>query len=295
MGMESRIGKLSEGGKSVNAGGIVLALLFSGSVWAQEPPRVRDLTPSTILAPGQWEAKLFTSVYTQNEFFDDEGERRDAGARSTYLTSILSLSRGAGERWNAGLEATLRGVRDESYPEDDRDRFAIASLAPKAKWAPWKSQPTLSVQGSLSIPIASDLSGGAAKPFLDFGDPVAGAQVFYDWRHSPGWLTYLEQGAFVRFAHVEDGESTGKDDAFTTASKAIANFYPTDAWTLYAAEELLFDWRRGAGPDWYFQSGLGVKRAIGSSFEVEILGTMFPWGRNKGAGNTLGLGFRYLL
>ena len=291
------MGKYQRGrnGSTHRAPGLILALFLWDPAFAEESVRIRDLTPSTILAPGQWEAKVFNSVYTQTEFFDENGERRDAGARSTYVTSVLSLSRGVGARWNAGLEVTLRGVRDNSFPEDDRARLAIASLAPKAKWAPWKSQPTFSVQGSLSIPIAPDLSGSATKPFLDFGDPVAGAQIFYDWRHSRRWLTYLEQGGFVRIARVEDGESVGEDDALTTPTKAIVNFYPTDAWTLYAAQELLFDWRSEGSPDWYFQTGLGVKRAIGYSIEAELLGTTFPWGRNKGAGNTFGMGLRFLL
>jgi len=268
--------------------------LLSGSAFAEQPARIRDLTPSTILAPGQWEAKLFTGVYTQTHFFDEDGERRDAGARSTYVTSVASLLRGVAARWNAGLDVTVRGVRDESFPQEHQERWALASLAPKVKWAPWESQPTLSVQGSFSIPVASALAGGDGEPFLDFGDPVAAAQLFYDWRHSASWLTYLEQGAFVRFARVDENESVGADDAFTTSSKAIVNFYPTRAWTTYAAEELLFDWKRDGGPDWYFQTGLGLKRTIGNSLELELLGTAFPWGRNKGAGNTLGLGLRHV-
>ena len=214
--------------------------------------------------------------------------------RPTQRSSARSCveSRRDGTR---GSRRPCGGVRDESFPEEDQERWALASLAPKVKWAPWESQPTLSIQGLFSIPIASDQAGSATTPFLDFGDPVAGAQLFYDWRHSADWLTYLEQGAFVRFARVEDDESAGTENAFTTPSKAIVNFYPTDAWTLYAAEELLFDWKSDGGPDWYFQTGIGAKRIFGESVEVELLGTIFPAGRNKGAGSTVGMGFRALL
>lgn len=296
--MDSRIGNLAERGKLVNASwllisGLLIALLLSGPALAEEAS-LRDVTPSTILAPGQWEGKMFTSFYTQTKFFDENGERQDAGARSTYATIVGSILRGVTARWNAGLDLTVRGVRDESFPQEDRERWALASLAPKVKWAPFPSQPTLSVQGSLSVPVASGQAGDTTEPFLDFGDLVAAAQLFYDWRHSASWLTYLEQGAFVRFAEVDEGETAGADDAFTTATKAIVNFYPTDAWTLYAAQELLFDWKKDDGPDWYFQTGLGAKRLLGDSFEAEILGTIFPAGRNKGAGSTMGIGLRAL-
>src|SRR5688500_7519790 len=66
MGMDSRIGKLAEGGKRVNAPALLMVLLLGSTGHAQETS-LREVTPSTILEPGRWEAKVFSSVYTQTE------------------------------------------------------------------------------------------------------------------------------------------------------------------------------------------------------------------------------------
>jgi hypothetical protein len=61
-----------------------------GSGWTRD---LRSYGPSTLLAPGESELKLFHNLYTQTRFFDDDGDRLDQGARSTWYTGTATLRR----------------------------------------------------------------------------------------------------------------------------------------------------------------------------------------------------------
>ncbi len=265
---------------------------------AEAPQSLQSYTPSTLLSPGQLEIKQFNNVYTQTAFFDQEGNRQEDNYRSTYYTGILNILYGEATRVNIGMDMFFKSVRvdDRSskfinvfrFAGEPSSRTALASVAPKLKVAPFSSVPRLAVQTALVIPVVSDLEGrNNNKPFLDYDALQWWTQIFYDYSLNTRWLIYLETGAFFRF------ESNRTD--FVTPMKFFLNFYPSQRWTLYLPLELTPTWKSGGGwASYYTQVGGGIKFLISSFVELEALYTVFPAGKNNGAGQTYNLGVRII-
>lgn len=262
------------------------------------PQSLQSYTPSTLLSPGQLEIKQFNNVYTQTAFFDEEGNHREDNFRSTYYTGILNILYGEAPRVNIGIDIFFKSVRvdDRSskfinvfrFAGEPSSRTALASIAPKLKVAPFASLPRLALQTALVIPVVSDLEGrNNNKPFLDYDALQWWTQIFYDYSLNTRWLIYLETGAFFRF------ESNRTD--FVTPVKFFLNFYPSQRWTLYLPLELTPTWQSGGGwASYYTQVGGGIKYLISSFIELEALYTVFPAGKNNGAGQTYNLGLRII-
>ncbi len=259
---------------------------------------LQSYTPSTLLRPGQVEIKQFNNVYTQTSFFDQDGNRREDSFRSTYYTGIINVLYGEASRVNIGVDIFFKSVRvdDRSskfinvfrFSGEPSSRTALASIAPKLKVSPFASLPRLAVQTEVVIPVASDLEGrNNKKPFLDYDALQWWTQIFYDYSLNTRWLIYLEGGTFFRF------ESNRTD--FLTPLKFFLNFYPSKRWTLYLPAELTPTWQSGGGwASYYTQIGGGIKYLISSFLELEALYTVFPAGKNNGAGQTYNLGIRVI-
>jgi hypothetical protein len=256
------------------------------------------LTPATLLAPGETEIALFQDVYAQTRFFDAQRRRRDAGGRATYSTTSLSLRRGASPRLTFGLGATLRSVRDEAAvrrdpPAETDRRTALAWIAPRLETAPWRAHPTWTLEASLRIPTASGLEGAddadpderPEAPFLDTGDPTLVVRLRNDRGAGRRAYLYTEIGAELR------ADGNGANGASTPA-QLIAHLLPSDAWTFFVPLGLTPYWGGAANGDWSSRVGLGAKFRPRSGWEVESLVTIFPAGRNQGAGTAFGLGAR---
>ena len=111
-------------------------------------------------------------------------------------------------------------------------------------------------------------------------------QLFYDKSINRDVLLYFESGLFFRFgSEFED---------FFTPIKAIGNFYPTPAATLYLSSEFTPFWDGGSINAYYGQLGAGAKYQVFDFLEVEALYTNFLLGKNQGAGETYNIGFRII-
>lgn len=268
--------------------GLLLGLLLgpapAGPAWGRD---LRDYGPSALLAPGESELKIFHNLYTQTEFFDEDGNRTDQGARSTWYTGTASLRWGWREGWNPGIELTVRHVKDRTRLPDFDSRSGLTAVTPNLQLLPSARVPSVTVRTGLRIPLRSDLEGDAREPFLDFEDPAWTLQLLHDRIVGPGLRLYLEAGSFLRIA--------GDDSQLTTPLKAIVNLEPGERWTLYVPLEVSPDWWGDGGGDYFTQAGIGGKlRPADGSAEVEVLWTAFPMGRNAGAGQTFNLGVRFV-
>jgi hypothetical protein len=252
--------------------------------WARD---LRSYGPSTLLAPGESELKLFHNLYTQTRSFDDDGNRLDQGGRSTWYTGIATLRVGWRPRVNPGVDMTVRAVRDGTRPKDFRGRSGLTAVTPWVQVAPWDEARWLTVQTGIRVPLGSDLEGDARDPFLDFADPSWIARVLADVSLSPAWRAYLEAGGALRMA--------GDASQLTTPFKVILNWEPSARWSLYAPVEVAPDWLGDSSGNYYSQVGIGGKlRPRSGTAELEALWTVFPAGKSSGAGQTFNVGVRFV-
>lgn len=171
---------------------------------------------------------------------------------------------------------------------------ALAAIAPKVKFNPFKRLPGLATQVALYLPMASDLEGSQnSRPFLDYDDPQLWIQAFYDLSLNPSWLIYLEGGFFFRY----DSADVDPNHEYIYPVKGILNYFASDRLTIYGLAEftpsaLYLD--ASLFSTLYTQVGAGLKFQVSPRFEIESLVTLFPVGYNKGAGQTYNFGFRYV-
>ena len=249
---------------------------------------LRDYGPSSLLAPGETEVRLWESYYTQTAYFDDDGERTDSGARSSWHTGMLWLSRGWRPAVEPGVELVLRSVDDGTFPDGEGTRTAVTQVTPSVQWAPLPRRPWLTFRTGVAIPTGDDYDGSDGRPFLDFGDWIVVQQVFADLTLSRRLQAYLETGGWLRFDRSQD------DVQLTTPLKSVLNWHGGELWTLYLAADAAPDWVGDARGNFYSQLGVGGKLRPAASFELEGLVTTFPRGKNSGAGNAFNLGVRWV-
>ena len=253
------------------------------------PAMSRDLRaygPSTLLVPGESELKIFNNLYTQTAFFDDDGNRVDQGARSTWYTGTAALRVGWTPRVNAGVEITVRAVKDGTRLPDFQGRSGLTAVTPRLQFAPFSGTRWLTLQAGVRFPLGSDLEGDSRDPFLDFAHPAFVGQILCDHPLSGSFRLYAEVGGFARMA--------GDESQLTTPLKAIVNFEPSSRWTLYLPVEASPEWLGDSSGNYFTQVGLGGKIRPGTGAELEALWTVFPMGRNAGAGQTFNVGIRFV-
>ena len=258
---------------------------------------LQSFTPSTLLRPGNFEIKVFNNLYTQTAFFNNDGDKIDAGLRSTFFTGITTFYYGLKPNVNLGFDIFFKSVENDKpnsspfsvfkFRSGPNTRTTIASIAPKIKISPFKQFRNLAIQTTIVIPIASDLEGSNnSSPYVDYDDLQWWTQLFYDVNLNENFLLYFESGAFLRF---------DKDNiSLQSPVKAFLNYYPSSRTTIYFLTEYGPSWSGGSISSYYSQTGVGAKYQLRSNFEVEGLYTLFPFGKNGGAGQTYNIGFLWI-
>lgn len=150
--------------------GLSLLFLFSSiRINAQEKEGqsgsvIRTLTPSKLIAQGQYDIKFFNSLYTETEdTFGPGGENRSI-PRNSFFTSTLEAYTGVSEsrRVNLGFIVKFRssviGGADaldvfKFAEEAGVSRSGLTSFAPSVKWVPFEQLTNFSLQSSLFVPL----------------------------------------------------------------------------------------------------------------------------------------------
>jgi len=114
----------------------------------------------------------------------------------------------------------------------------ITGIGPKIKIAPIKSLPRFSYQGTLLIPLKSDLesrSASADNPFLfiEWDRNLWINQFFYDMPLGEKYQLFFQLSAWISFTK----ESYRANPFVETPMSVFFSYFPNSRWTLYAMTE----------------------------------------------------------
>lgn len=265
---------------------------------------VRTYTPSVLLKKDQVEVKLFNNLYTQTAWFNSDGDHTPTGGRDNYHTTLLQVLLGTTEsaRVNWGIDVNLKGTRSDTasdasplnvfkFEDNATNRWELASVGAKVKFAPFKELKRLSVQSTLWIPVANDLEG---TPWLDWNRLTWWNQFFFDKPIGEHFQIFTEADVMVR---IPRDQNTGLQ--FFMPVSLFTSYFPTNKSTVYGmfqyapTQQYDPEFKNAAGA-YYMQYGVGTKYQVTKSLEVEFLFTDFFTGVAQGAGETYNIGIRYL-
>jgi hypothetical protein len=274
---------------------------------------IQEYTPSKLLKKGQWDLKLFSSIYTQTERTDTRSKSIKI-PRETFFTSTLEVFTGVTEssRFNVGVILQTKsntyggaGALEVLSFKDDRKttRNGLSSFAPSVKIQPIKSISNFSLQTSFFIPVFEDVPGA---PYLDKRSYVWETKFFYDKTFSGDKFQFFGE---VDFGYNFGEKSTDANPSTENISERFANnsltlplstfisYFPSSKTTVFASaqQSFLIDLGNEFEQN-YTQLGIGGKYQMTNMLNIEASFGKIVRGNNfQGLGQTFSLGLRLLL
>jgi hypothetical protein len=274
---------------------------------------IQEYTPSKLLKKGQWDIKLFNSIYTQTERTDERSKSVKID-RETFFTSKLEVFTGVTEssRFNVGVVVQTKsnayggaGALDVLSFKDDRKttRNGLSSVAPSIKVQPFKKVSNFSLQTSFYIPLFEDVPGA---PYLDKRSYVWETKFFFDKSFAADKFQFFGE---VDFGYNFGEKSVDADPATENTVERFANnsltlplsaflsYFPNSKTTVFVngQQSFLID----LGNDFeqnYTQLGVGGKYQLTKKINIEgSFGKIVRGVNFQGLGQTFSLGFRILL
>jgi len=111
---------------------IIIFLISSLSVVAQDELNLQSYTPSVLISKGHWEFKSFQNLYTQTRVFDTSGKSLK-GQRQSWLSSINQFSYGINDKINIGADLWVKHV---NFNGSQQSRTSVSGFGPKIKFTP---------------------------------------------------------------------------------------------------------------------------------------------------------------
>lgn len=263
---------------------------------APAPNAARYVVSSTV-PRGRGEIRVFHNLYSQRT----RGADGAFADRSTFSTTQISALWGVHDRFNVGLEARVRAVRNGAATEgplavygaagDASARAAVTTLGPKIRWAPVPRWSHFSIQSALWIPLGRDLTGTATEPWIDWNGPTWWTQVFQDFSLGRHGSLFTEVDLLWEDMGSADA---GRINRVSTPATVIGSYLPTWRWTVYGLAGFSPYWQ--AEFDWFAQAGVGVKHQFTRDWEVELLYTGFTnrfLHQDMGRAQTWNVGLRF--
>lgn len=253
---------------------------------------IQNLTPSKLIAKGQWDIKLFNNLYTQNEstFEEEDGLRQD------FFTSTLEAFTGISENRRVNLGAILEyraNGRDfilENGSTERRTTSGITSIAPAIKVVPFKNVGNFSILSAFSIPlIDSEVDDNGV--FLDQKGFTWQNRFFYDYTF-PGkkWQIFSEINSEYNFGDEEDSFA---NNSLRLAPGVFVSYFPSSKFTVLVLGQHteLIDLGNNFSQNFTALGG-GLKYQLTKELNIEGLYTNFVRGRDTGLGETFNIGLR---
>lgn len=281
---------------------LFLICLVTTMVSAQEDTEeptgsvIQNLTPSKLIAKGQYDIKWFNNLYTQTESTFSDGTE----PRETFFTSTIEGYTGVSDskRVNLGLILEFRSnvIADRDAldvfsfdGERGTARSGFTSFAPSVKFVPFERLSNFSIQSSIFIPLVdNEVEEGV---FLDQKGYTWQNRFFYDYTF-PG-------DSFQLFTELNSELNLGdKDESFANNSLNLTpgvffSYFPSSKFTVLALVQ--HSQRIDLGNDFeqdFTAVGGGAKYQLTDAVNLEALYTNFVRGNNTGLGETFNLGVR---
>ena len=255
---------------------------------------IQNLTPSKLIAKGQWDLKLFNNLYTQDDStFEDE-----IGLRQNFFTSTLEVFTGVSDtkRVNLGVileyRANGREFRlDNGSISDIRNTSGLTSIAPSIKFVPFKNVGNFSILSSFSIPLVSDEIDKDSGVFLDQNGFTWQNRFFYDYTF-PGkkWQLFTELNTELNFG---DEEKSFANNSLNLVPGVFLSYFPSSKFTVLVLAQ--HNQRLDLGNNFsqnFTALGGGAKYQLTKELNIETLYTNFVRGENTGLGQTFNIGLR---
>ncbi|MFC7358043.1 hypothetical protein ACFQO1_10110 [Jejudonia soesokkakensis] len=278
-----------------------ILILFSGFVVAQDDEDaggsvIQTLTPSKLIAKGQFDIKWFNNLYTQTEStFSPDKEPRE-----TFFTSTIEGYTGISDarRINLGLILEFRSntVADRSAldvfkfdGERGSARSGFTSFAPSVKFVPFSSVNNFSIQSSFFIPLVDNETEEGV--FLDQKGFTWQNRFFYDYTF-PGdsFQLFTELNTEL---NLGDKEESFANNSLNLTPGVFLSYFPSSKFTVLAL--IQHSQRIDLGNEFtqdFTALGGGAKYQLTDSLNLEALYTNFVRGNDTGLGETFNLGVR---
>lgn len=253
---------------------------------------IQNLTPSKLIAQGQWDIKLFNNFFTQNEStFPSED-----GIRQNFFTSTLEVFTGISpnRRVNIGAIVEYRANgRDFVLTDGSTERrttTGLTSFAPAIKFVPFKNVGNFSVLSAFSIPLISDEFDDNGV-FLDQNGFTWQNRFFYDYTF-PGkkWQIFSEVNSELNFGDEEDSFA---NNSLRLTPGVFLSYFPSSKFTVLVLGQHteLIDLGNDFSQNFTTLGG-GAKYQLTKELNVEFLYTNFVRGRDTGLGESFNIGLR---
>ncbi len=257
---------------------------------------IQNLTPSKLIAKGQFDLKWFNNLYTQTESTFTEGRE----PRETFFTSTLEGYTGVSDnkRVNLGVILEFRSNVIADRPaldvfsfdgERGTARSGLTSVAPSVKFVPFERRSNFSIQSSVFIPLVdNEVEEGV---FLDQKGYIWQNRFFYDYTFAGD--------AFQLFTELNTELSLGDtNESFANNSLNLTpgvffSYFPSSKFTVLALVQ--HSQRIDLGNDFaqdFTAVGGGAKFQLTEELNLEALYTNFVRGNNTGLGETFNFGIR---
>ena len=257
---------------------------------------IQNLTPSKLIAKGQFDLKWFNNLYTQTESTFTEGRE----PRETFFTSTLEGYTGVSDNKQVNLGVILefrsnviadRPALDVFSFDGERGtaRSGLTSVAPSVKFVPFERLSNISIQSSVFIPLVdTEVEEGV---FLDQKGYIWQNRFFYDYTFAGD--------AFQLFTELNSELSLGDtNESFANNSLNLTpgvffSYFPSSKFTVLALVQ--HSQRIDLGNDFaqdFTAIGGGAKFQLTDEVNLEALYTNFVRGNNTGLGETFNFGIR---
>jgi len=294
----------------------VFLALFSGLIFAQDDEQeelsssvIQTLTPSKLIAKGQFDIKWFNNLYTETKSTFVVGKK----PRETFFTSSLDVFTGISEnrRVNIGVLLELRSnviagrnALDVFSFDGERGtaRSGLTSIAPAIKFVPFASVNNFSIQSSFSIPLHDQETEQGV--FLDQKGFTWQNRFFFDKTLNGGMFQiFTELNSELNFGEKAISDSNGDtvegsfaNDSLNLTPGIFLSYFPIPDFTVLVLAQ--HSQRIDLGNDFeqdFTAIGGGVKYQLTKVLNAEALYTNFVRGNNTGLGQTFNLGLRAVL
>lgn len=279
---------------------------------------IQTFTAGGLLGKGKFDLTLFNTLYTETK--SNWLGMNTSGFRATFVTHLFQFTYGItkSKRLNLGFDLYLRNNGrsvDPSikglapafqYANTDSTRFGLTSVGIRLKWQPFKTVRNFTIQSTLSGPVIPNPEG----IYIAAGDP--GNRSWADWNRLIWWNQFFIDKTYSKiqiFAEADllfrFGYQKHQIQALDIPLNLFVSYFATSKFTVYvmtqhvprltyisgAEDPIKTDW---VVPMNYTASGAGLKYAITSNLNLEVLYTNFWRGKNTGLGSTFNLGIKYV-